>query len=87
MASPGTCFCLAVEKNLRLKAVELLFRVRFAELKKMIEKQQRWSELNQDVSYFEGQWKPKSWQRRCRFFDDSHQDEEATQGSRAVGPV
>jgi len=40
---------------------------RFTELKKKIEKRQRWWELNEDVSYFESEWKPKSWQRRCRF--------------------
>ena len=40
---------------------------RFVELKKMIESRQRWYELNSDVSYFESEWKPKSWARRCRF--------------------
>ena len=40
---------------------------RFVELKKMIEKRQRWYVLNEDVSYFESQWKPKKWERACRF--------------------
>ena len=40
---------------------------RFVELKQMIEQRQRWSAMNEDVSYFETQWKPKSWTRRCRF--------------------
>ena len=40
---------------------------RFVELKQMIEQRQRWFALNKDVSYFESQWKPKSWKRRCRF--------------------
>ena len=40
---------------------------RFTELKRMIDKRQRWYELSSDVSYFESQWKPKSWPHRCRF--------------------
>jgi len=40
---------------------------RFVKLKQMIEQRQRWFALNKDVSYFESQWKPKSWKRRCRF--------------------
>lgn len=40
---------------------------RFVELKQMIERRQRWFDLHEDVSYFESQWKPKSWPRRCRF--------------------
>jgi len=40
---------------------------RFVELKKMIENRQRWYALDGEVSYFESQWKPKSWQHRCRF--------------------
>jgi hypothetical protein len=40
---------------------------RFVELKKMIEGRQRWHAINDDVSYFEVQWQPKSWSRRFRF--------------------
>lgn len=40
---------------------------RFVELKKMIEGRQRWYSINTEVSYFETEWKPKSWPRRCRF--------------------
>jgi hypothetical protein len=40
---------------------------RFLELKQMIEGRQRWYSINSDVSYFETEWKPKSWPRRCRF--------------------
>ena len=40
---------------------------RFVELKQMIEGRQRWSVINDELSYFETQWKPKSWPRRCRF--------------------
>lgn len=40
---------------------------RFVELKQMIERRQRWSALNDELSYFETDWKPKSWPRRCRF--------------------
>ena len=40
---------------------------RFAELKQMIERRQRWYAINAEVSDFETDWKPKSWPRRCRF--------------------
>ena len=40
---------------------------RFVELKKMIERRQRWYAIDDELSYFEAQWKPKSWPRRCRF--------------------
>ena len=40
---------------------------RFTELKKMIDKRQRWYEMSSDVSYCGSQWKPKSWPHRCRF--------------------
>ena len=40
---------------------------RFVELKQMIETRQRWYAINDDISYFEAQWKPKSWSRRFRF--------------------
>jgi hypothetical protein len=40
---------------------------RFAELKRMIEGRQRWRTMNDDVSFFESDWKPKSWDRRFRF--------------------
>ena len=33
----------------------------------MIERRQRWSAIDDELSYFETQWKPKSWPRRCRF--------------------
>lgn len=40
---------------------------RFVELKQMIEGRRRWSMINDELSYFETHWKPKSWPRRCRF--------------------
>jgi hypothetical protein len=40
---------------------------RFVELKQMIERRQRWYAINDELSYFETEWKPKSWPRRCRF--------------------
>lgn len=52
------------------QAVEFTISVpfeRFVELKQMIERRRRWQALNQDVSYFEANWKPKSWPRSCRF--------------------
>lgn len=40
---------------------------RFVELKHMIERRRQWFAIDGEVSYFETQWKPKSWPRRCRF--------------------
>lgn len=40
---------------------------RFVELKQMIEQRQRWYALDEELSYFEAKWKPKSWPRCCRF--------------------
>ena len=40
---------------------------RFVQLKQMIERRQRWYAIDDEVSYFETEWKPKSWPRRCRF--------------------
>jgi hypothetical protein len=40
---------------------------RFTQLKGMIEQRRRWQLINNDVSYFEDDWKPKVWDRRFRF--------------------
>jgi len=40
---------------------------RFIELKRKIESRRFWTRLNEDLSYFEHKWKPKSWSRRQRF--------------------
>jgi hypothetical protein len=40
---------------------------RFVELKQRIERRRRWHRANDELSYFEDRWKPKSWPRRCRF--------------------
>ena len=40
---------------------------RFAELKTMVEARKRWHTLNEGLSFFETQWKPKSWNSRYRF--------------------
>ncbi len=55
-----------------LKALDIEFTIsvpfnRFAELKQRIENRSRWYRLNAKTDYFELQWKPKSWDRRCRF--------------------
>jgi hypothetical protein len=40
---------------------------RFTELKQMIENQQQWHRIDKQWSYFESQWKPKSWDSDFRF--------------------
>lgn len=40
---------------------------RFVELKHIIERRQRWAPIDEEISYFERDWKPKSWDRGRRF--------------------
>ena len=40
---------------------------RFPELKDLIERRKRWRTIDSEWSYFETQWKPKSWDTRYRF--------------------
>ncbi len=40
---------------------------RFTELKGMVEAQGSWSKIDKKCSFFETQWKPKSWDRSFRF--------------------
>ena len=40
---------------------------RFPQLKEIIEKRKRWRKIDTQWSYFETQWKPKSWNSRYRF--------------------
>lgn len=40
---------------------------RFAQLKGMIEKRKRWRTIDREWSYFETEWKPKSWDTSYRF--------------------
>jgi hypothetical protein len=40
---------------------------RFAQLKKMIEDRERWCRVNEEVSYFEKDWKPQVWKQTFRF--------------------
>lgn len=40
---------------------------RFSELKSIIEERKRWRRIDQEWSYFESRWKPKSWTSTYRF--------------------
>ena len=40
---------------------------RFLQLKDMVEQRKRWSKIDDQWSYFETQWKPKSWDTCYRF--------------------
>lgn len=40
---------------------------RFAELKSIVETRQRWRSIDKTWSYFESDWKPKSWDNKYRF--------------------
>jgi hypothetical protein len=41
--------------------------LRMTELKGIVESRQRWRFINEDISYFEMNWKPKSWGQSYRF--------------------
>jgi hypothetical protein len=45
---------------------------RLTELKGLIEARKRWRRINGDWSYFEMQWKPKSWDSKYRFIFVRH---------------
>ena len=40
---------------------------RFVQLKDMVEQRKRWSKIDEQWSFFETQWKPKSWDSSYRF--------------------
>ncbi len=40
---------------------------RLADLKGIVERRRRWRRCTEDLSFFEIQWKPKSWEARYRF--------------------
>jgi hypothetical protein len=40
---------------------------RFSELKGLVEKRKRWHKIDNQWSYFEADWKPKSWDKSFRF--------------------
>lgn len=63
-------FCDEIVTALNEKGVDFSISVpfeRFVEMKRMIESRQRWYAIDDELSYFETRWKPKSWSRRCRF--------------------
>lgn len=63
-------FSDAIVRMLEAERVEFTISVpfeRFAALKGMAEGRQRWYRLNAHWSFFESEWKPKSWNRRHRF--------------------
>jgi hypothetical protein len=63
-------FSDAIVSALENAGVEFTISVpfeRFVALKGMIQRRRRWERLNDDVSYFENDWKPKVWDRRFRF--------------------
>src|SRR5690606_19466228 len=63
-------FSDAIVQILEAERVEFTISVpfeRFAALKRMAEGRQRWDRLNAQWTFFESDWKPKSWNRRQRF--------------------
>nr|WP_246395264.1 IS1380 family transposase [Microbulbifer rhizosphaerae] len=66
----GAFFSDAIVTMLEALNVEFTISVpfeRFVALKSLIEHRKRWRSLNERWSYFETDWKPKSWHRRHRF--------------------
>jgi hypothetical protein len=59
-----------IAEGLHTEDVEFTISVpfeRFVELKGMIEGRKRWHRLNEELSFFETRWKPKSWTTPHRF--------------------
>ena len=59
-----------IAEQLDSKGAEFTISVpfeRFSELKGMIEGRKRWRRLNDELSFFETNWKPKSWTAQYRF--------------------
>ena len=55
---------------LTLEKVEFTASVpfdRFAELKILVESRSRWEQIDEKWSFFESEWKPKSWDNKFRF--------------------
>lgn len=59
-----------IVKALRSAHAEFTISVpfeRLTELKGLIERRQRWRRVDEETSYFEADWKPKSWSKSSRF--------------------
>jgi hypothetical protein len=66
----GAFFSDAIVAMLESLGVEFTISVpfeRFVALKSLVENRKRWHGLNERGSFFEADWKPKSWHRRHRF--------------------
>lgn len=66
----GAFFSDAIVATLEALGVEFTISVpfeRFVALKDLIENRKRWRSLSERWSFFETDWKPKSWHRRHRF--------------------
>jgi len=63
-------FSMAIVSMLINRAIHFTISVpfeRLVELKRKIESRQRWSACGGDIAFFEETWKPKCWDRACRF--------------------
>ena len=63
-------FSEAIVKSLHGMGVEFTASVpfeRFAVLKRMVEGRRRWRHIDEELSFFESQWKPDSWSNTYRF--------------------
>ena len=63
-------FSEAIVEALHGRGVEFTASVpfeRFPVLKRMIEGRRRWRHIDDELSFFESQWKPDSWSEHCRF--------------------
>jgi len=70
MRMDGAFFSDEMVTRLQKAGVEFTISVpfsRFVELKSRIESQEHWQRLNPNLSYFELDWKPKSWSQGFRF--------------------
>lgn len=59
---------------------------RFTELKKMIEECTSWNKIDKEWSYFETQWKPKSWKASFRFIFTRRKNKKQQKGPLQLKP-
>ncbi len=66
LTPPDSLYATSQARRLPIFTISVPFE-RFVELKGMIEGRKRWRRLNEELSFFETRWKPKSWATAHRF--------------------
>lgn len=57
---------LSLLENLRIEFAAALPFTRFVALRHLVDRRERWCRIDDEWSYFEAEWRPKSWSQRHR---------------------